>query len=283
MLSKILARPKNPEQEQAEMSFLDHFDALRKHLFRASFYVITASVLVFFQKKFIFDTIILVPTRSDFPTFRFFCWLSEWTCFKVIPPQIFTRELSEQLTVHLMVSFFLGMIISFPLLVREIWLFVKPGLYEKERRATRGVVEVCSLLFLTGVVFGYFIIAPFSISFLSSYQVSESIQASATLSSIVDSMIMFTMSTGLVFELPMGVYFLAKLGIMGPQFMRTYRRHAIVVITIVAAIITPPDVTSMILVALPLCLLYEVSIIVAKRVYPKETEVTSYSDNYTNH
>ncbi|MBK9963186.1 MAG: twin-arginine translocase subunit TatC [Saprospiraceae bacterium] len=131
--------------------------------------------------------------------------------------------------------------------------------------------------------FGYFIIAPFSISFLSSYQVSESIQASATLSSIVDSMIMFTMSTGLVFELPMGVYFLAKLGIMGPQFMRTYRRHAIVVITIVAAIITPPDVTSMILVALPLCLLYEVSIIVAKRVYPKETEVTSYSDNYTNH
>lgn len=270
LIGKLLNPVKKPGEEAAEMSFLDHFDALRKHLFRAAMYVLLVSIVVFTQKKFVFDTLILGPTKKDFITYRFFCQLADFLCFEPAPLEIFTRELAEQLTIHLKVSFFLGFIVAFPLVLREVWLFVKPGLYQKEQKATRWIVEICSLLFLSGVLFGYFIIAPFSISFLASYNVSDLVKSSATLGSIVDSMTMFTISTGLVFELPLAIFFVAKLGIIGPVFLRTYRRHAIVLITIVAAIITPPDVTSMLLVTLPLCLLYEVSILVAARVFPKE-------------
>jgi len=272
-LTNLLSPVKKPGVDEKEMSFLEHFDTLRKHLFRAALYVVVVGIFVFTQKTFVFDTIILGPTKADFATYRFFCSLSEALCFKPAPLEIFTRDLGEQLTIHLKVSFFLGFILSFPFVLREVWLFVKPGLYQKEQKAARWVVEVCSLLFLTGVLFGYYIVAPFSISFLASYNVSTLVKSSATLASIVDSMTMFTISTGLVFELPLAVFFLAKLGIMGPKFMRTYRRHAIVVITIVAAVITPPDVTSMLLITFPLLLLYEASIIIAGRVYPKEESI----------
>ena len=271
ILGKMLSPVKNPGGDEAEMSFLDHFDVLRKHLFRSALWILVFGIFIFTQKTFVFDTLILGPTKPDFITYRTFCSIADFLCFKPAPLEIFTRELAEQLTIHLKVSFFLGFICAFPMVLREVWLFVKPGLYQKEQKATRWVVEICSLLFLSGVLFGYFIIAPFSISFLASYNVSELVKSSATLASIVDSMTMFTISTGLVFELPLAIYFLAKLGLVGPQFLRTYRRHAIVLITIVAAVITPPDVTSMVLVTLPLVLLYEVSILVAARVFPKES------------
>lgn len=173
--------------------------------------------------------------------------------------------------VHLQVSFFLGLVLAFPFVFREFWKFVKPGLYDKEVKATSGVIFWCTTLFLTGVLFGYFILAPFSIAFLASYNVSDSVESSASLGSYVDAMTMYTMATGAVFEMPLVVYFLAKLGIMGPKFMRTYRRHAVVVIAIIAAIITPPDVTSMLVVTFPLLLLYEASIYIAAMHYPKET------------
>lgn len=260
-------RKKTPAIDDSEMSFLDHFDALRKHLFRSALIVTIVTVIVFTQKSFIFDTIIFGPLNKDFITYRFFCGLSEITCFDPGHIRPITRELSEQLTVHLKLSFFIGLIIAFPFILNELWKFIKPGLYTKEINATRGMVFSASLLFFTGALFGYFIVSPLSICFLASYQVSDRVENTATLTSLVDSMTMFAMSTGLVFELPILVYFLAKLGIMSPGFMREYRRHAIVVIAIVAAIITPPDVTSMVLVMLPLLLLYELSIYIAKKNY----------------
>ncbi|MBK8735640.1 MAG: twin-arginine translocase subunit TatC [Saprospiraceae bacterium] len=255
------------KHDEAEMSFLDHFDVLRKHLFRVALIVCIFTIIVFTQKSFVFDTIIFGPLNKDFVTYRFFCGLSEITCFD--PGQIrpITRELSEQLTVHLKISFFIALILAFPFILNEIWKFIKPGLYDKEIKATKGMIISTTLLFYFGSLFGYFIIAPLSICFLASYNVSDRVENTATLTSLVDSMTMYSLSTGLVFELPILVYFLSKLGIMGPEFMRTYRRHAIVVIAIIAALITPPDVTSMMLVMFPLLGLYEASIFIAKRHY----------------
>ena len=252
------------------MSFLDHIDALRSHLFKSAAYITIAAIFVFTQKKFVIDTVILGPIHPDFVTYRFFCNLSELTCITPDNIKLFTRELSEQLMVHLQVSFFLGIILAFPFVFHEFWKFVKPGLYDKEVKATSGVVFWCTILFLMGVLFGYYVLAPFSIAFLASYNVSDAVESSASLGSYVDAMTMYTMATGLVFELPLVVYFLAKLGIMGPQFMRTYRKQAIVVIAIIAAIITPPDVTSMLVVTIPLLILYEASIYIATMHYPKE-------------
>ena len=267
LFSKV--RKPNDPNEAAEMSFLDHFDALRKHLFRIALYITIGTVIVFLQKKFVFDSIILAPLNKEFITYRFFCGLSEFTCFDPGNIKIITRELSEQLTVHLKVSFFIGIIITFPFCLYELWKFIKPGLYQKEIDATTGIIAACTLLFISGILFGFYVIAPFSVSFLASYDVSSRVENTSTLTSIVDNMTMFTLSTGAVFELPVLVYFLARLGIMSDQFMRTYRRHAIVVITIVAAIITPPDVSSMIIVTIPLLFLYEMSIFIAKKYYPK--------------
>ncbi|MEP7196839.1 MAG: twin-arginine translocase subunit TatC [Saprospiraceae bacterium] len=269
-LSKIFSKVKQTNQDVAEMSFMDHIDAFRKHLFRIALYVCGGTIVVFLNKDFLFKYIILGPLSEDFPTYKFFCGLSEFTCIKPPKPQIFTRELSEALMIHLQASFFVGFFLVSPFVINEIWKFVKPGLYDKEQKATKGIAFVLSFLFILGVLFGFFVLAPFSMSFLASYTVSDLVQNSATLSSIVDIMVMFTFFTGLVFELPLAVYFLAKLGIMGPGFMRTYRRHAFLILSIIAAIITPPDVVSMTVVLIPLALLYEISIIVAARTYSKE-------------
>lgn len=273
ILSKFIGNKKTNAAGD-EMSFLDHIDAMRSHLFRSAAYITLSAIFVFTQKHFVIDTIVLGPIHPDFVTYRFFCNLSELTCISPSNIKLFTRELSEQLIVHLKVSFFLGIIISFPLVFREFWLFVKPGLYDKEIKATSGVIFWCTVLFILGVLFGYYVLAPFSIAFLASYNVSSLVESTATLSSYVDAMTMYTMATGIVFELPLVVYFLAKLGIMGPVFMRTYRRHAVVVIAIVAAIITPPDVTSMLVVTIPILLLYELSIFIAAMHYPKEIQNT---------
>lgn len=270
IFGRLFNKVKKPNEEFAEMSFMDHIDVLRKHLFRIALFVCVGMLIAFLNKEFLFNYIILGPLDEDFPTYRIFCSFSEFTCLKPPKTEIFTRELSEALMIHLQASFFVGLFISSPLVINEIWSFIKPGLYDKERKVTKGIVVILSFLFIIGVLFGFFVLAPFSMSFLASYNVSDQVKSSATLSSIIDIMIMFTFFTGLVFELPLAVYFLAKLGIMGPEFMRTYRRHAFLVLALVAAVITPPDVVSMIVVLIPLSLLYEISIVVAAKTYPKE-------------
>ncbi|MBV6443429.1 MAG: twin-arginine translocase subunit TatC [Haliscomenobacteraceae bacterium CHB4] len=259
------------QNERGEMSFFEHIAELRKHILRAVMAIAIVGIVAFLNKDFVFNTLIFGPRHADFPTYRALCnvshavGLGDNMCFTPPKFEIITRQLGEVLMQHLYVSFWMGVIGAFPFIFWEFWKFISPGLYEKERQAVRGVVAICSLLFLLGVAFGYFVIAPFSISFLAGYTL-EGLEVSPTLDSYVTYMTMFTLPTGLIFEMPIVAYFLAKIGLVGTTFLRSYRRHAIVVILIIAAIITPPDVVSQTLVAIPLYLLYEISIMVVAGV-----------------
>lgn len=259
------------KQERGEMSFFEHISELRRHILRSAVAIAVVGTICFLNKDFVFDHFIFGPRHADFPTYTVLCnashslGLGEQMCFAPPVFDLITREMGEVLMQHLYVSFWLGFIGAFPFIFWEFWKFIQPGLLETEQKAIRGVVIVCSLLFLTGVLFGYFVIAPFSIGFLAGYTLNGVVVA-PTLDSYVTYMTMFTLPTGLIFEMPVVAYFLAKIGIVGPKFLRSYRRHAVVIILIVAAIITPPDVVSQTMVGIPLYLLYEISIIVVSRV-----------------
>lgn len=253
--------------QRGEMSFFDHISELRSHILKSAVAILTIGVVCFMNKDFVFDNIIFGPRDPNFATFRGLCDLSHLVglgdnmCF--VPPKfdLTTREFGEVLMQNMYVSFWLGLIGAFPYIFWQFWQFISPGLHDNERKAVRGIVFICSALFLLGVVFGYYIIAPFSISFLAGYTLNGVI-VSPTLDSYVTYMTMFTLPMGLVFETPIVAYFLARIGLIGTSFMRKFRRHAIVIILIIAAIITPPDVVSQTLVAIPLYMLYEVSILV---------------------
>lgn len=270
-------------REKGEMSFFEHLEELRKHILRSVLAIAVIGTVCFLNKDFIFNTLIFGPRNPDFLTYRVMCGVSHalgWgdsMCFQPVQFQIITRQLGEVLMQHLYISFWLGLIGSFPVVFWEFWKFIRPGLHEQEQKAIRGVVGVCTLLFLAGVAFGYLVIAPFSINFLAGYTVAGA-EVSPTLDSYVTYMTMFTVPTGLVFEMPVVSYFLTKMGIIGHQFLRTYRRHAVVAVLIVAAIITPPDVVSQTIVAIPLYILYEVSIVVARRVQRKRELALALSE-----
>ena len=257
--------------QPGEMTFLQHLEALRWHIVRSVSAIILVAIVAFLNKEFLFDEIILAPKNTNFLTYRILCDLSKKydldMCFNTINFRIISTDLSGQFTMHVWVAFVAGFIIAFPYFIWEIWRFVKPALNISEQKYSRGIVFAVSFLFLVGVLFGYYIIAPMSINFLGNYQVSSEVQNQITLDSYINTVTILSLSTGLVFELPMIVYFLSKLGIITPDFMRKYRKHAMVVNLIIAAFITPsPDVTSMMLVAVPLFLLYEFSIYVSKFV-----------------
>ncbi len=262
------------QKERGEMSFFEHIAELRKHILRSFLYIGVGATVAFLNKDFIFNTLIFGPRHPDFITYRVLCrfsnalGLGDSMCFTPPKFDLITRQLGEVLMQLLYVSFWMGVIGAFPLIFWEFWRFISPGLYEKERNAVRGIVVTCSLLFLLGVTFGYLVIAPFSISFLAGYTL-EGLEVAPTLDSYVTYMTMFTLPMGLVFEMPILGYFLAKMGLIGTSFLRTYRRHAIVVILIIAAIITPPDVVSQTMVAIPLYMLYEISILVVASVQRK--------------
>lgn len=251
-----------------EMSILDHLDDLRKYLIRAVLAIVVVAFILFLFKDFVFDSLILGPKNKDFFTYRFFCNLSESLCFSPPEFQLITRELGETFVTHLKISFYLGLVAAFPYVFYQFWSFLKPGLYPNEKKATRGVVFVCSILFIAGVLFGYFIIAPFAVSFFISYTING-VTNSPTLTSYVSYLIMFTIPTGFVFELPIVIYFLSKIGLITPEVMRSYRKHAFIIILIVAAIITPPDPMTMFMIAMPLYMLYEASVFVSARVVKK--------------
>jgi len=272
------------QNERGEMSFFEHIAELRKHILRSVLAIAVIGVVAFLNKDFVFNTLIFGPRHADFPTYRALCSISHAAglgdnmCFTPPVFNLITRQLGEVLMQHLYVSFWIGVIGAFPFIFWEFWKFVSPGLYEKERKAVRGVVSVCSLLFLLGVAFGYYIIAPFSISFLAGYTL-EGLEVSPTLDSYVTYMTMFTLPTGLIFEMPIVAYFLAKIGLVGAAFLRNFRRHAIVVILIIAAIITPPDVVSQTLVAIPLYALYEISILVVAKVQRRRERLLAQEES----
>ena len=263
------------EEEENEMTFLDHLEELRWHIIRSLIAIIVFSIAAFASKNLIFHTIILGPSRVDFWTYRKLCQLSELLnapllCIEELPFIIQSRQMTGQFMMHITASFVIGLIFTFPYAFWEIWRFIKPGLYPKERNAARGASFYVSFLFITGVTFGYFILTPLSVNFLSNYQLDDTILNEFDIVSYVTTVTMLVLSCGLLFQLPVVVFFLAKAGLISPQLMIHYRKHAIVVILVVGAMLTPPDPFSQVLVAVPLMGLYQVGIFIAKRVVKKD-------------
>lgn len=269
---------KKRKSGEAEMSFLEHLEELRWHIIRSILAIMVMMIVAFVFKNFLFDKIILAPKNPQFFTNRVFCqfghFLSEHfhtknpdlLCINTTPFNLISIKMSGQLTTHITVAMVAGLIAAFPFVLREFWKFFRPALHSNEARHAKGAVLTSSLLFFLGVIFGYYMLAPLSIHFLSTYRISPDVVNQINVRSYIGTLTSLCLATGLVFELPIIAFFLTKIGVVTPSFMRKYRRHAIVVIFIVAAIITPPDVFSQTLVAIPLLLLYEVSIFISARV-----------------
>jgi len=258
------------------MSFIDHLEALRWHIIRSAIAVVVFTTIAFLSKDFLFHDLILGPSRNDFWTYRMLCKLSKLfspdePCAQQVNFIIQNRTMSGQLSMHISSSFVMGIVLTFPYLFWELWRFVKPGLYPHERKNSQGAVFFVSILFILGVLFGYYVAAPLSINFLASYTVDASIENQIDLQSYLSTLTTMTLSCGFVFELPMIVFFLAKAGLITPEIMQLYRKHAIVVILIIAAIITPPDISAQIIVTIPVVLLYELSINIARAVRRGDT------------
>ena len=264
-----MSNASNPDKE---MSFFEHLDELRAHLIRALLGIVVGAIFVFILSDFIFTQIIFAPVRGDFISYEGLCILADWLgaevlCFRPKNIALQTFDMGEAFLIHLQVCFIGGFILAFPYVFWEFWRFVSPGLHEHERRGTRRIVVICSFLFLLGISFGYFILAPFSINFLVNYELPlVNVQTNfLKVSSYLGYLVMFTLPIGLAFELPIVVFYLSKLGLVTAEGMRAYRRHALVGILVVAAVITPPDMISQVIVGLPLYVLYELSIYVAKK------------------
>lgn len=256
-----------------EMGFFDHIDELRKHIIRAVVSVLVCSVVIFFNKSLLFDTILFGPMKIDFWTYRQMCDLSYWLtgtdeyCVKEMGFVLSNIDITGQFTQHLFISFVGGFVVAFPIVLWQVWAFIKPALSNKEITYARGFVFFSSLLFFMGIAFGYFLLSPLSINFLGSYKVSELVSNEINLESYISFLATITFACGLIFEMPMLVYFLAKIGVLSSGLMRKYRRYALIIILILSGILTPsPDMASQVMMALPLYGLFEISILVAMRV-----------------
>ena len=257
---------------EKEMSFLDHLEELRWHVVRSAFAIVIFMIVAFAFTPWIFDNIVFAPSKPSFPTFQALCRLGEITgakdklCVEEIPFKIQSRYMTGQFTMQFLSAFVIGLILAFPYVFWEIWRFIKPGLHIKERLVTRGAVFWVTFLFTLGILFGYYVLCPMSIWFFSSYTISDVIVNEFDITSYVQTIVALVFGSGLLFQLPIVVYFLTKIGMLTQQFMRTYRKHAVVVILILAALITPPDPLSQTIIAVPLYVLYEVSIFVSAAV-----------------
>ncbi len=254
---------------EAEMSFLDHLEELRWHLMRILGAVVFFGIFFFINRVWLLDEVILKPFDVDFPLNRLFCRLSDNFCTQVdvtflaiTPYEKFLKAMS--------ISAIGGIILAFPYILWEIWRFVKPGLHVNEQRGLQGNIFVMSILFFIGIVFAYYIITPFSIQFLAGFTLSEGIENQWRIGSVISLVTQISLAGGILFEMPILVYYLTKLGVVTPAFMRAYRRHAIVILLILSAVITPPDILSQILIFIPLAGLYEVSIGISASVLRRE-------------
>ncbi len=256
---------------EKEMSFLDHLEELRWHLIRSTIAVVVLGLLAFVFKDFIFNTLIFGPKHPDFPTYRMFCNISrslgmDTFCFQEMPFRIQSRTMAGQFSAHMWTSIYAGIIVAFPYILYEFWRFISPGLKEKERKSSRGFIVIASLLFFLGVLFGYYLITPLSINFLGNYQVSEEVFNDFDLDSYISLVRTSVLACGIVFELPIIMYILTKIGLVTPEILRKYRKFALIIVLILSAVITPPDIVSQIIVAIPILILYEVSIYISRIV-----------------
>ncbi len=263
-------------QNPNELTFLEHLEVLRWHLIRSLVAIAIFTVIAFANGDFVYEVLITGPAKPDFITFKLLCAAGQFIsnsdilCIDKFPYEVINRKVTGQFTMHIAASFIIGVICAFPYAFWEVWRFIKPGLYSNEAKAARGGVFYVSFLFLLGISFGYFVIAPLSINFLSNYQFGNTVNNQWDISSIVSVISMVVLACGIMFQLPVVVYTLSKAGIVTPQLMRTYRRHSVVVILVISAILTPPDVISQVLIALPLMLLYQISISISARVHRRK-------------
>lgn len=281
--------PLDQNTEEGEMSFLDHLEELRWHIVRSVAAVMVLMVLAFIFAPWIFDNIVFAPAKASFPTFRLLCQFADYTgmkdlCVEDIPFKVQSRFVTGQFSMQFMAAFVIGLIVAFPYVFWEIWRFIKPGLYSKEKRSSRGAVFAVSFLFLLGVSFGYYVLCPMSMWFFATYSISDVIVNEFDITSYVQTIVALVFGSGLLFQLPVVIFFLTRIGLVTPTFLRTYRKHAIVVILVLAAVITPPDPLSQSIIALPLYLLYEISILISgmevKRKM-KEAELAAQEDEKT--
>ncbi len=253
------------------MTFVDHLESLRWHIIRSVIVLIAAAIFAFVFNSWIFNNIVLGPTKANFPSYKALCWLAHKIhvpalCLDAVQIEFLSTELSGQFMLSFSSSFTIALIVAAPYIFWEIWKFIKPALTPYELKNSSTVIFWFSFLFFLGVSFGYFIIAPYTINFFSTYQISDAIQNKFKINDYLDTLISLTIGTGLIFELPVLVYFFSKVGILTPAFMKETRRYAIVIILFAAAVITPPDAFSMVIVTIPLILLYELSIKISGRV-----------------
>ena len=252
------------------MNFLDHVEELRWHIIRSAIAVIVAAILVFWKVEWIFDKVILGPAHSDFISYKWFCAFGrlmhyDGFCLGDVKMDFQNTAVTGQFMMSLSVSLMLGFILSFPFILWELWKFIKPALKPSEIKMARGIVFWCSLLFFAGVLFSYYIVVPYTINFFGNYQLSSKVKNIITLDNYYDTTSNLIIAMGAVFELPVIVYFLSRIGILTPQFMRTQRRYAILILFILAEIITPPDLFSCLFVFIPLYALYEASVSISAR------------------
>lgn len=274
MTEETSTKKPNKKPKENEMSFWEHLEELRWHILRSILAVLVLAIVAFLNRNIIFDMIILAPKDSGFITNRLLCQLADLVsvkalCIDNLALKIINIKMSGQFMTHMYISFVAGIIVAFPYILAEIWGFIRPALLPNEKKNSGGAVFVCSLLFISGVLFSYFLIVPLTVNFLGTYQVSDFVQNTISLNSYISTVVSVTFSVGLVFELPVFVYFLTKVGIVTPAFMRKNRKYMLVILLVLSAIITPPDVFSQILVCLPLFVLYELSIKISERVYRK--------------
>jgi sec-independent protein translocase protein TatC len=262
------------KEEEEGMSFLDHLEALRYHILRSVAAILIFTVIAFIAKDIVFGIIILGPSKVDFFTYRILCDIGNYLgisalCIDQLPFTIQSRQMTGQFTMHMTSSVVVGFVVAFPYVFWEIWRFISPGLYDKEKNAARGAVFFVSFLFLSGAAFGYYVLSPLSINFLANYQLDPSILNEFDITSYVTTLTMLVMASAIMFQLPVVVYFLSMSGLVTSRMLKEYRRHSIVIILVVSAIITPPDVISQLLISMPILVLYEIGITIAKRLEKK--------------
>ena len=274
-----------PEEKANQLSFLEHLEVMRWMLMRIVIAIMIFGIAVFSYTDYLFDKVIFAPLHTDFWTYEKLCWathkLNELVpsffnadagCFEALSLKVIAPKMTTQFMTALLMAFIGGIIFAFPYIIWELWRFIKPALYGKEQKRARGIVIWTSALFLMGILFGYYFIAPLSIHFLGNFAISTQVENLPRLNSYMGILASTTLAAGVMFELPVLVYFLARISLITPEFMRNYRRHAVVVTLLLSAIITPPDIFSQILISIPILILYELSIYIAAFVVKRKKQ-----------
>ncbi len=259
-----------------EMSFIEHLDVLRGHLFKSALAVAIGAIVMAIYNKFIVQRILMGPTHADFVTYGWLCRLSQkWglgnkLCMQEIHVKMQSNAVSGQFDVYFNIILIGGFILAFPYVFWQFWKFTKPALKPKELKNTRGVIFYVSMLFFLGVFFGYFVIAPYTINFFANFVLDSNIENIWTIASYFNTIVPLILGAGLAFQLPLVMYFLAKVGVVSAAYLRRVRKYAILIIVIVASIITPPDMLSTIVASVPLVILYEISVLLCVRVEKRQ-------------